>query len=528
MPGRIVSLGASSAPVVILVSILLFGLGCARSADTGPGVEIPALLAGKNGPDIIRIVSPYRTTTLDPTVSWQAGNIETIGQLYSRLLRRDEHNTLQPGLAERWEISPDGLEYTFYLRAAEFSDGSPITPEDVVFSILRMRDDPEAVYPNSVSFVLGADIPDAHTVRFNLREPNAGFLDTLESYYLGVVSKSDVEQLGKQDAFIRPRCSGPYRVAKWKINDRIVLEANPHYWRSSFPRNDGAELIEAPDVNTRLAMLQAGEVDAVRDILWSQAKPLRDSGMAQVPVEPAIRIRIIMLNHDRPPFNDLRVRQAAALALDRELIVNVNSHGLAEVANTALPGIITYHDDEFPGWPYDPERARQLIDEAGARGREVLLTYAAPSAEMDFFALVLQYYWGAVGLKVRVEKTDQAVDEQRNSDGEYDASVNWWYNESPDPDQASRWAVCGKCGNRAMYTGYYNEEVDRLVAKGARTLDPERRRAIYYRIQELATKEVAQIPLAYPPWLNAYSNDIEGLVFTPGSQWTLENARHVQ
>lgn len=504
------------------------GIVMLPAASWGAGLNEPLKAReSESVQDIIRIVSPYRTTTLDPIVSWNSGTIETIGQLYSRLLRRDESNTLQPGLAERWEISEDATQFTFFLREARFSDGSPITADDVVFSILRMRDDPEAVYPGSVSNVLSATALNAHTVRFQLKEPNAAFLDTLEGYYLGIVSKTDVERKGKSEAFTDPATSGPYRVAQWKPNDRIVLEANPHYWRESFPRNSGAELIEVPDVNTRLAMLQAGEVDAVRAILWSQVATLEATGIARVPHEPANMIYLLLLNHDRAPFNDIRVRQAAALALDRELMIAVSSRGLSRSANTTLPGTLNFHDAEHPGWPYDPEKARRLIAEAGATGQQVLINYAAPDPETEFFALVLQAYWGEIGLVVRVEKVDQALDEQRTEDGEFDASINWWYNESPDPDQAVKWALCGSCGTRSMYTNYQNDEVDRLTAEGARTLDPEKRRAIYRRIQQVSTEEVSQIPLAYPPWLNAYSPRIEGLTLSPANQWTLENARHV-
>ena len=91
-----------------------------------------------------------------------------------------------------------------------------------------------------------------------------------------------------------------------------------------------------------------------------------------------------------------------------------------------------------------------------------------------------------------------------------------------------KWAVCGSCGNRSFYTNYQNDEVDRLTAEAARTMDTDKRRSIYHRIQEISTMEVSQIPLFYPPWSNAYSSKLEGLLLTPSTQWTLENARHTR
>ena len=466
--------------------------------------------------------------TLDPIGSVSGGSIETFGQLYSRLLRRDEYGDLQPGLAERWEISPDGMEYTFHLRQARFSDGSPITADDVVFSLLRMRDDPEAAYSLSVASIKTASVVDDYTVLVTLKAPNAPFLDALEICFLGIVSKSDVERRGSQAAFAeQPVTSGPYRVVRWNRGDRIVLEANPYYWRESYPRNSGAELIEVPDVNTRLAMLQAGEIDAAKDILWSQAAPIVSSGLARVPNQPSTLIRVVLLNHDRPPFDDVRVRQAAALALDRALITEIYARGRATVANTTLPAALLYHDDDHPGWSYDPAKARQLLDEAGAVGAELSLVIPAPNAVAEFLAVVLQAYWGAVGLSVRIEKVENALEILVMQNGGYDAFISDWYNENLDPDLATRWAVCGSCGNHSFYTFYQNDEVDGLVAEGAQTLDPTQRRDIYRRVQEISTREVSQIPIANEPWLNAYSHDIEGLVYTPAMQWTLEDTRHV-
>ena len=511
--------------VIGLFILSYFGGASELHAGTGNDADAPFAEAS----DIIRIASPFRTLTLDPIKSVFTGSIETFGQLYSRLLRRDEAGELQPGLAQRWEISDDGTAYTFYLRDAKFSDGSPITAEDVAFSLLRMRDDPEAAYSAAVSNLVSAEALDKTTVRVTLVEPNAPFLDAMEICFLGIVSKSDVERRGAGKAFAgAPVTSGPYRVKLWKPNDRIVLEANPYYWREGFPLNDGAELIEVVDENTRIAMLLAGEIDAVRSIPWSQVEILKKSGSVQVPYEPAIMIWVVLLNHDRPPFNDIRVRQAAALALDRELMARVVTWGIAKAANTTLPEQLNFHHSSYAGWPHDMDRARQLVEEAGAQGQEVVVNIAAPDPTAEQLALIFQAQWAQIGLRMRILKMDQALDEQRLQDGDYDASINWWYNEGFDPDLAVKWAVCGSCGNRSYYTNYQNDEVDRLTAEAARTMDTDKRRSIYHRIQEISTTEVSQIPLFYPPWSNAYSNKLEGLLLTPATQWTLENARHTR
>jgi peptide/nickel transport system substrate-binding protein len=208
-------------------------------------------------------------------------------------------------------------------------------------------------------------------------------------------------------------------------------------------------------------------------------------------------------------------------------ITNAMLRGRGRTANTLLPEQLQFYDPDFPGWEYNPERARQLIKDAGAVGSEVTINMTAPDPGWEKAALIVQSYWGAVGLNVIIQKMDQALYQQRLEDGDYDSSIEWWYNDSTDPDLAVRWALCGSCGNRSYYTNYQNARVDELVELGTAETDADKRREIYREIQAIAFRDVAQIPLYYSPWSNAYSTGIEGLRLRPATQWTLEEARHV-
>lgn len=284
----------------------------------------------------IRIGSPYQTTTLDPMRSAAAGNIETYGQLYSRLLRRDENGELQPGLAESWDVSEDGETITLHLRDAKFSNGDPITAEDVVFSLTRVRDNKESAYPAPLQTMDTITAKDERTVEIKLKHPFAPFLGNLEVFNAGIVAKSDVEARG-EDAFTQdPVTSGPYMVENWIPNDRIVLAPNPNYWREGYPKNDGAELIEVASENTRVSMMQSGELDAAREIPWSQVEQLKKAEGIEVSLEPSTQVFIALLNHARAPFDNVNVRKAAAMALDKEGITNAMTFGNAVPANSTL------------------------------------------------------------------------------------------------------------------------------------------------------------------------------------------------
>lgn len=474
--------------------------------------------------EIVRVVSPYQTTTLDPMRSAGAGNIETYGQLYSRLLRRNAGTgALEPGLAETWDISQDGRTYTFHLRDAQFSDGSPITADDVAFSLERIRTGKKSAYPAPLGAVEQVKAADPKTVVVTLKSAFAPFLGNVEIWNMGIVSKADVEKRGEEQAFATvPVTSGPYEVKQWKPNEKLVLEPNPHYWRKGFPKSDATvELIEVASPETRIAMLKAGEIDAVRAVPWAQIDELKAVETIDMRMEPSTTIYMTLLNHKREPFSNLKARQAAAMAIDNKAMAKAITRGYAEPANTTLPGSVDFHDKDYPGIAHDPAKAKELLAESGMAGREVklLATGDAPSQQT---ALLIQAQWQAIGLKPVIVNVDGGAWWDATGKGEYDAAANWWYNETPDPDLAVRWAVCGSCGSNSYNTFYENPKVDELVEQGTREVDQAKRAAIYKEIQKITTEEVAQVPLYYAPNAVAYSKRIEGLKLTPSLQWTLE------
>lgn len=483
--------------------------------------------AGPAMAEKIRIGSPYPTTTLDPIRSANAGSIETFGQLYSRLLRVDETRALAPALAEKWEVAPDGTVVTLTLRDAKFSNGDAITADDVVFSLLRVRDTPDSAYPAPMQMLDKAEAVDAKTVKLTLKSAFAPFLGNLEVFNIGIVSKKDVEARGEKAFVENVVTSGPYMVEKWVPNDRLLIAPNPNYWREGYPKNEGAELIEVADSNTRVSMMLSGELDAAREIPWSQVAEVQANESIEMPLEPSTVIYIVLMNHTRPPFDTLEGRQAAAMALDTVAMSNAVTFGAATPANSTLPNALKFYDPELKVNGFDPAAAKTALDASGYDGREItILITDEPEREKQ--AVLMQALWGQIGIKSKIEKTDAGTFWTRLTEGDYDATPTWWYNETTDPDLAVRWAVCGTCGNKAYYTNYANPEVDKLVEAGAAELDETKRAQIYADIQRITTTEVADIPLYYPPFANAYSKKLTGLRMTPALQWTLEGAEITQ
>ncbi|WP_170574514.1 ABC transporter substrate-binding protein [Ruegeria atlantica] len=464
---------------------------------------------------------------LDPMRSANAPDILLHGQLYARLLHRDSTGTLSPGLAESWTISEDGKTYVFTLRDAVFADGSPITAEDVVFSLDRTLNHPESAYPAPLSAIESLEAKDAKTVSIALKSPNAPFLGNLEVFNASIVSKTDVEARGEEEAFAKPLSSGAFMVDSWDRNSSIQLVKNPKYYRDGAPNLDSVEYRIVEDANTRVSLLKAGEVNAVEGVPYANIAELRDAGF-EVPLEASTKTQIILMNHDNPPFDDVRVRQAAVMALDRVAIAKAVTQGLVtEVANSSLPGALNFHSQDDAALPYDPAQAKALLEDAGAVGAEVTIIQVSGSQVSQQIALLTQALWSQVGLNAKIEQLDSAAFRTRRKTerDDWHAAPAWYYNETLDPDLAVRWAVCGTCGSNAFHTGYRNETVDTLTEEALSETDVAKRAKLYAEIQQISTNEVVHIPLYYPPFTNAYASDVEGLFMTPAFQWTLEEAK---
>lgn len=497
-------------------SSLLAACTGAEEAPTPP----PAEEITRGG--TLRIATPYTVSSLDPIKSVAAGDIEVLGQIYSRLLRRSaDGREILPGLAESWEASADGITWTFSLREASFSDGSPIMADDVVFSFVRLRDQKDSAYPGAFQVIADVQAIDPKTVQFTLDGPAAPFLGSTEQFNAGIVPKHVVEDLGDDEFGRKPVTSGGFAVAEWRPNERLILEANPEYWREDLPHLEGVEVIEVLRDPTRVSMLEAGEVDVAREVPWPQIEEFKQRDDMIVPLDPSSVIYVVLLNHQDPVLKDQAVREALAMAIDREGITNAVTFGNATPANSLLPNTVDYYDPELTPPSYDPEQARQILEGAGVVGEKIEFL----TTDIDDQATQLvQDQLKAVGIEAEITQVDVGGWWDKIVNADYGASVTWWYNEVPDPDPAVRWALCGECGNSSYYTFYDNEQVDQLTEDALRETDAAARESLYHEIQRIAIEDVAQIPLWYQPYQNVYRSWVHDLKMNPAIQWNLDEA----
>ncbi|TIU91663.1 MAG: ABC transporter substrate-binding protein, partial [Mesorhizobium sp.] len=203
------------------------------------------------------------STTFDPIKTAQNIDFWVFSNVYDVLIRVDKGGAkLEPGLAESWTVSEDGLTYTLKIRDAKFSDGSPLTAQDAAFSLLRIRDDPGSLWSDSYKVIDKAEATDDRTLVVKLKTPSAPFLSTLAMPGASVLSKAGMEALGAEAYAENPIASGAFTLKEWQRGDRVILEKNPNFWEADRVQLDGVEWISVPDDNTRMLNVQAGQLDA--------------------------------------------------------------------------------------------------------------------------------------------------------------------------------------------------------------------------------------------------------------------------
>lgn len=463
------------------------------------------------------------STTFDPIKSAQNVDNWVFSNVFDVLIRVDKTGTkLEPGLAESWTISDDGLTYTFEIRDAKFSDGSPITAGDAVFSLLRIRDNKGSLWSDSYKVIDTAEATDDKTLVVKLKNPSAPFLSTLALPNVSVLSQKAVE--AGEDAFAEmpTASSGAFTVKEWRRGDRVILEKNPNFWQADRVQLDGVEWISVPDDNTRMLNVQAGQLDTAIFVPFSRVEELKKDPNLTVHIETSTREDHLLINHEHGALAKKEVRQALDMAIDKKALVDTVTFGLGTVANSYVPkGALYYYADNLQR-PYEPEKAKAMLAEAGASDLTLNYVVRAGDEVVEQTAVLLQQQLAKVGVTVNINKVDPSAEWDMLVAGDYDVGVNYWTNDILDPDQKTTFVV-GHDSNMNYMTRYKNDKVKDLVAAARLELDPAKREAMYVEIQKMAKDDVNWIDLYYSPYINVSRKGIENFYQNPLGRFFLED-----
>lgn len=449
--------------------------------------------------------------TLDPAQATDTTSSAVIRQLFDGLLELDERMQPVPGLAERWTVSKDQRVYTFHLRpGVRFHHGRELTARDVKASFERAaRGKRPWVFEKIVGApewirgegagIRGIRVPDARTVEITLERPFTPFPMLMAYDAAFVVPVEVAERLGPAFA-TQPVGTGPFRLVAWRHDDQLVLEAFPGHFRGA-PHLDRVVYRIIPEETTRFAEYRAGNLEHV-DVPTGHFRAIRaDPVLAkELHVWPTLGTYALRFTVTRPPFDNQKVRQALNHAIDKEAIAQVILEGSVVPARGVLPPGMPGYDPELVGYPYDPERARRLLGEAGypgGRGLPPITLHYNTNPLHRRIAELVQAQLRALGVSIQLASLDWAAYIKLVDD----AGTQWhrmgWIADYPDPENFLTVLFHsrnhGAAGNTSRYA---NPEVDRLLDEADRLpLGPER--LAKYR-------EAERLIVADAPWVFLY------------------------
>jgi peptide/nickel transport system substrate-binding protein len=454
---------------------------------------------------------------LDPRVGTDAQS-ERIGELiYDALVHRDERFQVTPALAASWDI-PDPLTYIFHLRHdVRFHDGRPLTARDVKWTFDSVMHGSLRT-PKTTTYlpVDHIDAPDDFTVVFHLKEPFATLLFNVSNGAIGIVPYGSGE-----DFVLHPVGSGLFKLVSNQIDKEVVLERNQQYWG---PKANVARLRLAviPDTTTRALELRKGSADlAVNALTADMVVAIRDFEQKNLVVEtgPGTTYTYIAFNLRDPILRDLRVRQAIACAVDRGPVIHYVWRDLVKPATSILPPQHWAFNTALPQQPYDPARARQLLDQAGYAPapdgiRFHLMLKTTPDEWNRLFAAVLQQQLREVGIALDIHTAEFAAFYADVQKGAFQlfTGLRWTGGSNQDPDIFEYVFDSASFPPKRANRGYYsNPEVDALIEQGRREFDQQKRAQIYGRVQAILNHDLPYVHLWYYDTVLVHSRRVGNL-----------------
>ncbi len=465
---------------------------------------------------------------LDPAFETDGNSFMIADNVFDQLvLYADESTELVPGLATSWEVSEDGLTYTFHLRkGVKFHDGTPMNADAVVFSIGRMMKDknvkffgkppafpekqPPAEYWLSMEMdntIDAIEAADNDTVVFKLKRREAPFMANMAMDFAAIVSPTAVMKYG-EDFRSNPVGTGPFKFVKWIKDDRIILTANDDYWDGR-PYLDQAIFRVIPDNSVRFLELKTGNISICQFPNPEDIALAKKDKNLKIVSQPGMNIGYVSFNHTKPLWQDKRIRQAIALAINKKAIVDNIYYGLGQVAKNTIPPTMWGYNDDIVDYPYDPAAAKKLLQEADFAGR----LKAAGQSKITLWSMPVARPYNPNGMKVgeaiQADLKKVGIDvelvtfewgtylkKQREQPPEMDLFQLGWTGDNGDPDNFLAVLLDGMADPNVR-TQWKNEDYHNTILKAKQANSRDERIQLYRHAQELIHDEVPLINLAH-------------------------------
>lgn len=523
----------------LTAGLALTGCGGSKTSDTtdntaGAENESTAEVKGVDVDTTGYLVAALNADIQTADVQKTSKDYEVPFNIFDRLVDvevgTDGNSKIVPSLAESWDISDDGLEYTFHLRqGVKFHNGNDFTAEDVAYTFHRMLTVEGGVNTEFIDQIKGADellagetdtlegveVVDDYTIKVTLKEPFAGFLASISSPGVSIYDSEATEAAGDQFG-MDPAVTvgtGPFEFSSWSFNNQLVLTRNEDYWKgaSGLP---GVVIKIIPDTETQSMMFESGELDILDlDYAADSADRFTETYPDQIVQGPRVGIVYFTMNFNKEPFQDVRVRKAVQMSIDRQAILDALYGGRGQVEQGIFPhGLIGFNPDQEE-IKYDPEAAKALLAEAGyADGFDMEI--AADSSASDTMTMALEIVsdqLAEVGIRAEIKNYDESTWLETRKSGELGSFMSTWSADYNDPDNFIYTFFGNEEKTRIRSINYPDTEVMERVAKARTLVNEDERLAEYKALEEkIIHEDAAWVPMFSRLHLFAVSKRVQG------------------
>ena len=495
---------------------VLFALVLAAAAAAVSGRSVRA-----DG-DTFVYARPASTTSLDLHQEITENNAFAIDKIFEPLVLFDEEGIIGDWLAAEHTISEDGLVYTFVLRdGLKFSDGSDVTAEDVKFSLERHLT-VQGPLPIQAD-ISSVEAQDDKTVVITLNQAYTPFLSELANFSNGILPK-DLGGKPEEEFFKNPVGTGPYVVEEWDPAGDLTFVRNEYYWRG-VPSVEKLVYRIVDDDNQAINQLKTGDVDAVEELSFANASEIDGSDETFVVSGAGWNVEELFFNTLDEHFQDIHVRRALALAIDREAITQALTFGYGEKANTVLPNGIRYNtSDTVEALSLDVDAAKEeLAKSAFPDGFDTTISIPSGNNVRMQEAQIIVAAGASIGINIEINAQEIAAFREDFKALNYSIMINNAVADYPDADSIFAFQVDPEGFSQCFWTSYHNDDAVALLKKEQVTPDGDERALLCADLQQLLADEVPFIPLYYPGNVVGVRSNVEGLVILPNGSARFEN-----
>ncbi len=464
--------------------------------------------------------------SIDPAKLVDLYAVAVANQIFDGLVGFDVHLNVIPALAQSWSASRDGLVWTFNLhKGVQFHNGREMSAEDVVFSLSRLLDPAVGSHRSNVldkvkgaaefqagttKSVKGIKAIDSSTVQISLLEPFPPFISSLGMADTSIVPREEVQRL-KASFATAPVGTGPFRFVKWERGQEIVLEANEHYFRGR-PALDRVRFVIFPGMaeSEMLRAFEQGELEE-SPMTPDRRKELLEAGRYPVIQKPTLSLRLLGFNRERRPFDQREVRQAFNYAIDKLRVNQGVQGGRYVVARSVLPPGMPGYNPEVQSYSYDPDKAKQLLAQAGyPGGKNVVPVTLASSRKSREEAHLIQRDLAAIGIPLEFQQfEDWTTYQPALQRGDVQLFTFTWYADYPDPDNFLYPLFHSK--SQTNYFRYRNPAVDKLLDDARRETDDLRRVHLYRQAEQFILNDAPVVTLLHYTYERVFQPYVEGV-----------------